>query len=136
MDKIITVYGDGNTGKTTVINEIYYFLIKNGATVVHKKKQIDGDQNDFTAVLSYKGKNIAFLSMGDYRTAVDKHVVKFKKHDIFITALNKRFATIGTVWLKNSNAIYKVDKTMANSMFLSSLKSYFLNSKKICLFEF
>lgn len=54
--------------------------------------------------------------MGDYRTVVDNHVVKFKKHDIFITALNKRFATIGTVWLKNSNSIYKVDKTMANSI--------------------
>lgn len=114
MDKIITVYGDGNTGKTTVINEIYDFLIKNGATVVHKKKQIGGDKNDFTAVLSYKGKNIAFLSMGDYRTVVDDYVLKFKNHDVFITALNKRFATIGTVWLKNSNAIYKVDKNGAN----------------------
>ena len=40
MDKIITVYGDGNTGKTTVINEIYDFLIKNGATVVHKKSKL------------------------------------------------------------------------------------------------
>ena len=63
-----------------------------------------------------KGKNIAFLSMGDYRTVVDDYVLKFKNHDVFITALNKRFATIGTVWLKDSNAIYKVDKIMANSI--------------------
>lgn len=52
--------------------------------------------------------------MGDYRTEVDRHIVKFKNYDIFITALNKRFATIGTVWLKNSNVIYKVDKNGAN----------------------
>ncbi|MBP3366673.1 MAG: hypothetical protein J6K96_06715 [Treponema sp.] len=113
MDKIITIYGDGNTGKTTVINDIYDTLINTGATVKHNKKQIGGNQNDFTAVLSYKGKNIAFLSMGDYRTVVDDYVNNYRKCDVFITALNKRFANIGTVWLKNSDAIYKVDKTEA-----------------------
>lgn len=49
--------------------------------------------------------------MGDCRTKVDEFVTKYKRYDIFITALNKRFSCIGTVWLRNSNIIYKFDKT-------------------------
>ena len=53
--------------------------------------------------------------MGDYRTEVDKHVSIYKKYDVFITALNTRFSSISTVWLQNSNIIYKVAKTDANN---------------------
>ena len=64
MDKIIVVYGHDNVGKTTVINDIYDWLLSNGASVVGKKKQFGGNKNDFEAVLSYSGKRVAFLSIG------------------------------------------------------------------------
>ena len=115
MDRIIVVYGPGSTGKTTVINDIYDNLIKKGATVTKSKKKVGGNPIDFEAVLSFKGKTVAFLSMGDYRTEVDKHVSIYKKYDVFITALNTRFSSISTVWLQNSNIIYKVAKTDANN---------------------
>ena len=115
MDKIIVVYGHGSVGKTTVINDIYNQLISNGATVVSKKKQVGGNIKDFKAVLSYNGKRVAILSMGDRKKAVDGCVGKYKDCDVFITALNMRFANVGSVWLKNSNAIYKIEKTMANN---------------------
>ena len=115
MDRIIVVYGSGSTGKTTVVNDVYDYLIQNGASVAKSKKQIGGNPNDFEAVLSFKGKTVAFLSMGDYRTVVDDYVNKNKKYDVFITALNARFSNISTVWLKNSNVIYKVSKTVANN---------------------
>lgn len=116
MEKILVVYGNSGTGKTTVINDIYDYLIKKNAVIVTKRKKTGGNERDFTAVVSYKGKNIAFLSMGDYRKDVDVHVEKFKKNDIFITALNKKFSCIGSVWLENSNAIYKFDKKRADSI--------------------
>lgn len=115
MDRIIVVYGVGSTGKTTVINDIYNNLTKNGATLIKTKKKVGGNPKDFEAVISYKGKSIAFLSMGDYRTIVDDYVNKNKKYDVFITALNKRFSSISTVWLQNANTIYRVSKTGANN---------------------
>lgn len=115
MDKIIVVYGHSSVGKTTVINDIYNKLISNGATVVSKKKQVGGNKNDFKAELSYNEKKVAILSMGDRKKTVDDCVGKYKGCDVFITALNMRFATVGSVWLKNSNAIYKIEKTMANN---------------------
>ena len=115
MDKIIVVYGASSTGKTTVVNDIYDNLIKQGALVTKSKMKVGGNPKDFEAVLSFKGKSIAFLSMGDYRSVVDDYVSKYKMYDVFITALNKGFANISTVWLKNSNVIYKIDKVQANS---------------------
>ena len=115
MNKILVVYGEGNTGKTTVVNDIYNELINKGAAVVVARKKIGGDINDFTGVLEYKGKKIGFLSMGDFRKKVDEYVSKYKKYDIFITALNKCFADISTVWLENSNMINKFEKISANN---------------------
>lgn len=111
MDKILVVYGESGTGKTTVINEIYDALMKNGAVVKVTKKKQGASPFDFSGVLDYKGKTIAFLSMGDYRKDVDDFVEKYKKYDVFITALNKNFSCIGSCWLKNSNIICKFDKS-------------------------
>ena len=115
MDKIIVVYGSDSTGKTTVVNDIYDNLIKQGASITKAKKKTGGNPKDFEAVLFFKGKTIAFLSMGDYRKTVDDYVNRNKKYDIFITALNTRFSSIGTVWLQNSNVIYKVSKAGTNN---------------------
>ena len=111
MEKILVVYGESNTGKTTVINEIYDALSQKEAVVEIPKEQLEENSCDFFGVLKYDNKTVAFLSMGDYRTFVDDYVSKCKKYDVFVTALNKRFSNIGSVWLKNSNAIYKFDKT-------------------------
>lgn len=111
MEKIIVVYGNSSVGKTTVINEIYDELLNQGSSVVTQKKQIGGNPKDFEAVLNFCGKDIAFLSMGDFRMTVDEYVNTYNKYDVFITALNKKFSCIGTIWLQNSNVICKVDKT-------------------------
>ncbi len=48
--------------------------------------------------------------MGDFRTTVDEYVDKYANHNVFITALNTKFNSIGTNWLKNSYIIYKLNK--------------------------
>lgn len=111
MEKILAVYGESNTGKTTVINEIYNVLLQKGAIVKVSKRKIGENPYDFYGVLEYNKKTVSFLSMGDCRTIVDEFVTKYKRYDIFITALNKHFSCIGTVWLKNSDIICKFDKT-------------------------
>lgn len=57
MEKIFVVYGESNTGKTTVINEIYNALLKKGATVKVSKKKIGENPYDFYGVLEYNKKN-------------------------------------------------------------------------------
>lgn len=111
MKKILVVYGNANTGKTTVINQVYHKLVELGAQSKIQRKEISGD---FEAVLSCGEKTIAFYSCGDYKSYVDEQVEKYKKYDILITAYNKRFATIGRVWLANSEIIEKVEKYEAS----------------------
>ena len=112
MKKIIVVYGDSNTGKTTVIDQVYRKLIELGAQEkIPRKEDLSGD---FKAVISCGKKTIAFYSFGDYKSYVDEQVEKYKEYDILITAYNKKFATIGWVWLANSEIIEKVEKYQAN----------------------
>jgi len=64
--KIIVLYGNKNTGKTTTMGMVYAALISDGASVltfsaVYDKKPT----NDFEAILGYKGKQIAICSYGD-----------------------------------------------------------------------
>lgn len=111
MKKILVVYGNANTGKTTVINQVYHKLVELGAQSKIQREETSGD---FEAVLSCGEKTIAFYSCGDYKSYVDEQVEKYKKYDILITAYNKRFATIGRVWLANSEIIEKVEKYEAS----------------------
>ena len=113
MEKIIVVYGASNTGKTTVISDTYNMLINMGAKVT-KKQKFFTDSNDFEAVVECKEKSIAINSLGDIRYHVDEVVQKYSKYDILITALNERFACISADWLRKSNKICKVSKTVAN----------------------
>ena len=64
MDKIFVVYGDSNVGKTTVFNEIFDELINKSAILLVPKKRLGGDARDFTGVLQYKGKTVAFFIDG------------------------------------------------------------------------
>ena len=56
MEKILVVYGESGTGKTTVINEVYDWLMQNGASVKVAKKKMGANSRDFCGVLDYKNK--------------------------------------------------------------------------------
>ena len=121
MKEIIVIYGDSNVGKTTVINEIYDDLVKNGASIKNAKSQQGGNPKDFDAELNYNGKNIALMSMGDIVGRVTDIVRKYKLSDLLITAYNTRHATFSHEWLKNAQKITVVRKSAATNSDNSSV---------------
>lgn len=115
MERIIVVYGDSGTGKTTVINDVYNHLLHNGAAVKNPRKQVGANSMDFEAVLNYKNQNIAFMSMGDYVQAASNAIVTFQSEDAVIIAYNTRHSTLKSEWLKNTSEIYIVRKSIASN---------------------
>jgi predicted dinucleotide-utilizing enzyme len=91
--KIIALRGAGSCGKTTTLNLVYDDLISKGAILFVPKTQVGGDKKDFEAILTYRGKNVAIYTMGDYSNltikAIDKYVSL--RVDVFICASNNRF---------------------------------------------
>ena len=63
--KIITVIGKSNSGKTTLIKNVYNYLVNQGAFVQYY--EASGEHfEDIQAVVIWKCKIIAFCSIGDY----------------------------------------------------------------------
>ena len=63
--KIITIEGKENTGKTTLVKELYRYLNLRGAFVLYY--EVTGAHyEDFHAVIIWNSKVIAFCSIGDY----------------------------------------------------------------------
>ena len=115
MERIIVVYGNSGTGKTTVINDVYNNLLHNGAAVKNPRKQVGANSMDFEAVLNYQSKNIAFMSMGDYVEAAAKAVVAHQSEDVLVIAYNTRHSTLKSEWLKNTSGIYIIRKSSASN---------------------
>lgn len=115
MDKIIVVYGDSSVGKTTVINDIYDNLVKNGASVKNQKTQQGSNQKDFDAELTYNGKSIALMSMGDSVAPVTAVIGKYRHSNALITAYNTKHATLSSLWLKNADKVIVVRKISATN---------------------
>ena len=62
--RIITVQGDSDTGKTTLIKSILKKLLSKGAVLIFY--EIKGaDKQDFHAVVLWKSRIIAMCSLGD-----------------------------------------------------------------------
>ena len=62
--KIITVVGNTNTGKTTLIKYTFDMLVRNGAFVLYY--DVTGAKlDDIRAVVIWNGKVISFCSIGD-----------------------------------------------------------------------
>ncbi len=91
--KIIMLSGESHSGKTKTLNKVYDYLILQGATIINPKVQLGGQIDDFESIIKYKGKTIAFFTMGDYSTAVTNAFDKFNRLncDFLICACNNHF---------------------------------------------
>jgi len=62
--KVITIFGDNNSGKTTLINYVFTKLMETGGELTYYHI-IGADTRDFHAIVIWEGLVIAFCSIGD-----------------------------------------------------------------------
>lgn len=62
---IIVLLGPSSCGKTTILNLVYNLLLLQGG-VSTNKQQLGANPNDFSDIVLWKGKKIAFYTMGDF----------------------------------------------------------------------
>lgn len=89
--EIIMLLGKSRCGKTSTIHKVYEILTKDTPNVIFQED--DGD--DFSAILAYKGKKIAFHSLGDFARQVIDAMYEYcdKGCDVLICAGNETFVT-------------------------------------------
>lgn len=97
--KVILIIGKGNVGKTTSLNVIYDILLNNNETfIIIPPKQEGANPKDFSSVINYKGKSIAFFTMGDKARIVKKAIINYNSYDYVICTCNLNFkATINSI---------------------------------------
>ena len=81
LQKVITVTGEGNTGKTTLIKFVYDTLRQSGAIVLFYE-QVGAFFEDFHTVLVCNCKIIAICSIGDEADKKEKDPWKYIKEGI------------------------------------------------------
>ena len=89
--KIILLPGKTNAGKTATIWLTYENLIGQGASVIMEKKPLGKNPMDFESILSFRGKSIAFYSMGDFYWKCRGAIKEFAKCDYLILAYSDKF---------------------------------------------
>lgn len=63
--KVITITGDQNTGKTTLVKDLYKYLVNQNA-FIRFYEAAGAFFEDFNAVVIYHGKVISLCSIGDF----------------------------------------------------------------------
>ena len=91
---IIALIGPSSCGKTTSLNIVYNILLSNGG-ISNNRQSLGGDPNDFSDILTWQGRQIAFFTMGDYARPVVNATRDYYNLncDCLICACNDRFAT-------------------------------------------
>lgn len=88
MKKIIALVGESNQGKSTTLNIVYDELISCGAKVIMPKLSLGNVvQNDFSSVLEWNNKTIAFYTMGDYKDELLNAINDYNKQKVDILIL-------------------------------------------------
>jgi hypothetical protein len=90
--EIIALAGPGSSGKTSTINLVYNRVLAAGG-VSMRRLQLGGNRHDFEDIVNYKGKKVAFFSMGDYSGALIAAIQRYNAIpvDVFVCATNTRF---------------------------------------------
>ena len=91
--KVIMIEGESRVGKTTALNAIYDKLLSNGGIAVMPKKQEGSNEMDFSSIIDYNGKKIAFFTMGDYARQVKGAIMNFNSCDYVVCACNSNFSS-------------------------------------------
>ncbi len=90
--KVILLSGKSNCGKTTTLNLVYDKIKKDDSfSIIEEKPELEKSPDDFECLIKYKGKEVAFFTMGDYP---DDIVEAFERYelgcDILICACSEK----------------------------------------------
>jgi hypothetical protein len=111
--KILALRGPDSCGKTSTLNLVYTDLIDAGA-ISTNREQLGGNPNDFSDILEFMGRRIAFFTMGDFaRETINAiHFYANLEVDFLILATNSKFSTPLNLIRNFPHNI--VNKTIAN----------------------
>ncbi len=86
---IIALTGPSNTGKTATIN-VACALMCADAKVIEKRESVRDDGKDLSCLLEYKGKKVAFYTIGEERAHLLEVFGSYqdKTCDIMVCAIN------------------------------------------------
>lgn len=124
MKKIIALVGDSNQGKSTALNIVYDYLTDGGARVIVPKSSLGNvKQNDFSSVIEWNNKTVAFYTMGDYKSNLVDAINNYNSQnvDVLVLAFSFKITWAIQVYLELSKFIsVLVPKTVAQSPALES----------------
>ncbi len=107
--KVIVLEGLPNKGKTSTLNLVYNILLQNGNS--NNKQPLGGDPNDFSDIVDWNNKRIAFFTMGDYSTYLSNAIYGYNNQqcDVLICALST-----DTPKIRANNALNYFNATRIN----------------------
>lgn len=113
--EIIALRGSSTCGKTGTLIMVYNQLLANGGISTNKQK-LGGNPRDFSDIVNYKGKTIAFYTMGDYSYCTTDAIKDYDQQnvDILICASNVRFTK--PIQLIQTYTHHLVIKTIASPL--------------------
>ncbi len=88
--KIIVLKGTHSCGKTTTLNTVYKKIIENDGEPTCYKQE-GANKYDFSDIIIFNGKKVAYLTMGDMSRRIVNGVRNYyaDKCDLFVCAFNK-----------------------------------------------
>ena len=92
--EIIMLSGDGECGKSTTLNLVYDSINPQSADIIAEKTTIGNPVNmDFECIIRYKGRTVAFYTMGDYSTDLTGAFKRYNDWpcDVLVCACNIKF---------------------------------------------
>ena len=109
--KIIVLYGDSNSGKTTTLTTLF-----NQISPQNTKKTPKNSYGDFeSSPFAYKNKCIVIYTCGDELQDIEDAITSnISKADVLIIACSKKFKKYLPIQLFLANEIVVINKTQNN----------------------
>lgn len=89
--RILALIGPSSCGKTTTLNLVYDSIIAKGGGSTNRQPQ-GGNPHDFSDIVRWNGRSIAFFTMGDFSKPLMDAIRDFdiQRCDVLVCACNSK----------------------------------------------
>src|SRR3954466_6732641 len=89
--RILALIGPSNCGKTATLNIVYNIVVQQGGVSTMFQPQ-GGNPKDFSDVVNWNGRSIAFFTMGDFSGRLIEAIQEFgdQNCEVLVCACNDR----------------------------------------------